>query len=140
MDYIFSPKCKDAKILSHPNYTKGREYCLAAIAISSNMISELIDSLLKTGVITDKIMKLLDQCEETETIKYVEIAYPSFETDSLELKQEVQKRLNKSIYYIILNILSPCNFYYLFYNFYHFNHTYNIWLYMYKKVKEYDID
>ncbi len=140
LDYIFSPKCKDAKIHSHPNYTKGRDYCLAAIAISSNMISELINELLKSGVITDKIMKLFDQCGETETIKYIETAYPFFDSASLELKNDTQKGLNKTIHYIILNILSPSNFYYLFYNFYHFNHTYNIWLYMYKKVKEYDID
>ena len=135
LDFIFSPKCKNVKILNHPNYKQGREYCSAALVISQNMIAQLMNTSIKTNIIQDKIMKAFQETDHITIKKIVDIAYPSFETVTFEEKLKMQKDLNKNIYSIILNILGPCNFYYLFYNFYHFSHTHNIWLYMYKETK-----
>jgi hypothetical protein len=133
LDFIFSPKCKNQKLLNHPTYKKGRQYCSAALVISENMISQLTRKLIETETIKDRIIKAFQETEHVTIMELVKKAYPSFETVELAEKQKMQKDLNKNIYCIILNILSPCNFYYLFYNFYHFTHTHNIWLHMYKE-------
>jgi hypothetical protein len=133
LDFIFSPKCKNQKLLNHPTYKHGREYCSAALVISQNMISQLTSRLIETETIKDRIIKAFEETEHITIMELVKKAFPSFETVELDEKRKIQKDLNKDIYSIILNILSPCNFYYLFYNFYHFTHTHNIWLYMYKE-------
>ncbi len=140
LDYIFSPKCKNTKLLNHPNYKKGREYCFAALTISRHMISQLIDAIMETQLIQDKIIKVFEENKDVYTMKLAQFSFPTFDQMSLEKKQETQKNLNKDVYSIILNILTPCNFFNLFYNFYHFNHVYNIWLYVYNNVKNMHLD
>ncbi len=140
LDYIFSPKCKNTKLLNHPNYKKGRGYCFAAMTISQHMISQLIEQIIETKLIKEKAIKAFEDLKDVYTMELVQSAFPDFVQMSLKKKQEKQKSLNKDIYCIILNILTPCNFFHLYVNFYHYHHMYNIWLYIYNNLKHPNLD
>ncbi len=116
INIIYSDQTKSKKILEHPNYSKGKEYFVNAFEAVETMLKELELSsnlFIKNNAYYGNYTA--EELKEYLTINPVVIKM----IDSIEPSNRkiTFKKRNTELYYQILTILNPCNFYQLIHNF-----------------------
>ena len=113
---IYSEQTKSKIILGHPNYSKGEQYFVSAFDAVETMLKELELSsnlFIKNNVYYASYTS--EELSEYLTINPTVIKMID-EIEPVNRKRAFKKR-NTDLYYKIMTILKPCNFYELFNNF-----------------------
>ena len=151
INFMFSDKCKNKKILNHPSYHKGLQYFLTAIDANITMINELIfiNGLVIKGFglyyknMPDSL-KMTPEASINITNQYNYLLSinqnlkKKVDTKSVDMYPKLFKTNNTNLYIMILNILKPFNFLNLFVSILKYQETFKVNMYLHRLINKID--
>jgi hypothetical protein len=151
INFMFSDKCKNKKILNHPSYHKGLQYFLTAIDANITMINELIfiNGLVIKGFglyyknMPDSL-KMTPEASINITNQYNYLLSinqnlkKKVDTKSVDMYPKLFKTNNTNLYIMILDILKPFNFLNLFVSILKYQETFKVNMYLHRLINKID--